>query len=166
LNNFHEYPIQHFLKSGCNKYNFRQVKVPGIAPYWNACVNVCILYIYSTYAKYFYFQIPGHIFFCCTENRDGDEGYSGFWLPYISVCRIYIQYTYIYTGVSIRGNTRYFYLPKIVFVKKYLSSTEIFLLLRVPIQLFGWNTRGGGGDPINRLNYATFLCHSNQNLDF
>ena len=89
---------------------------PPLVFYPNSCIGTRNKRNISVEDKYFYFQIPGHIFFCCTENRDGDEGYSGFWLPYISVCRIYIQYTYIYTGVSIRGNTRYFYLPKIVFV--------------------------------------------------
>ena len=33
LNNFHEYIIQHSLKSGGYKDHFRRVKVPGIAPY-------------------------------------------------------------------------------------------------------------------------------------
>jgi hypothetical protein len=36
LNNFHEYLIQHSLKSGGTKDHFRQVKVPGTAPYWKA----------------------------------------------------------------------------------------------------------------------------------
>jgi len=30
---FHEYLIQHSLKSGGTKDHFRQVKVPGTAPY-------------------------------------------------------------------------------------------------------------------------------------
>ena len=34
--NFHEYLIQHSLKSGGTKDNFRQVKVPDTAPYWEA----------------------------------------------------------------------------------------------------------------------------------
>jgi len=33
LNNFHEYLIQHSLKSRGTKDHFRQVKVPGTAPY-------------------------------------------------------------------------------------------------------------------------------------
>jgi hypothetical protein len=33
LNNFHEYHIQHSLKSGGIKDHFRRVKVPGNAPY-------------------------------------------------------------------------------------------------------------------------------------
>jgi hypothetical protein len=33
LNNFHEYLIQHSLKSGGNKDQFRQVKVHGTAHY-------------------------------------------------------------------------------------------------------------------------------------
>jgi hypothetical protein len=33
LNNFHEYLIQHSLKSGSTKDHFRRVEVPGIAPY-------------------------------------------------------------------------------------------------------------------------------------
>ena len=37
MNNFHEYLIQHSLKSGGAKDHFRQVKVPGTAPYWKAC---------------------------------------------------------------------------------------------------------------------------------
>ena len=32
-NNFHEYLIQHSLKSGGTKDHFRQVNVPGTAPY-------------------------------------------------------------------------------------------------------------------------------------
>ena len=38
VNNFHEYLIQHSLKSGDTKDHFRQVKWPGTAPYWNAWV--------------------------------------------------------------------------------------------------------------------------------
>ena len=30
----HEYLIQHSLKTGGTKYHFRQVKIPGTAPYW------------------------------------------------------------------------------------------------------------------------------------
>jgi hypothetical protein len=33
LNNFHEYLIQHSLKSGGTEDPFRQVKVPDTAPY-------------------------------------------------------------------------------------------------------------------------------------
>ena len=33
LNNFHEYTIQHSLKSGGTKDHFKRVKVPGTAPY-------------------------------------------------------------------------------------------------------------------------------------
>ena len=29
--------------SGCTKDNFKQVKVPGTAPYWKACINICII---------------------------------------------------------------------------------------------------------------------------
>ena len=35
--NFHEYLIQHSLKSGGTKDHFRWVKVPGTTPYWEAC---------------------------------------------------------------------------------------------------------------------------------
>ena len=35
-NNFHEYLIQHSLKSGISKDHFRWVKVPDTAPYWAA----------------------------------------------------------------------------------------------------------------------------------
>jgi hypothetical protein len=38
LNNFHEYLIQHSLKSGGTKDDFRWVQVPGTAPYWKVCV--------------------------------------------------------------------------------------------------------------------------------
>ena len=33
LNNFHEYLVQHSLKSGGTKDHFKRVKVPGTAPY-------------------------------------------------------------------------------------------------------------------------------------
>ena len=33
LKNFHEYLIQHSLKSGGTKDHFRQVKIPGTTPY-------------------------------------------------------------------------------------------------------------------------------------
>ena len=33
FNNFHEYLIQHYLKSGGTKDHVRWVKVPGTAPY-------------------------------------------------------------------------------------------------------------------------------------
>ena len=36
LNNFHEYLIQHSLKSGGTKDHFSRVKVPGTAPYRKA----------------------------------------------------------------------------------------------------------------------------------
>jgi len=36
FNNFHEYRIQHSLKSGGIKVNFRRVKVPGTTPYCKA----------------------------------------------------------------------------------------------------------------------------------
>jgi hypothetical protein len=37
LNNFHEYLIQHSLKSGGTKNHLRWVNVSGTAPYWKAC---------------------------------------------------------------------------------------------------------------------------------
>ena len=36
FNNFHEYLIQHSLKSGGTKDHFSRVKVPGTAPYRKA----------------------------------------------------------------------------------------------------------------------------------
>ena len=36
MKNFHEYLAQHFLKSGGTKDHFKQVKVPGTAPYGKA----------------------------------------------------------------------------------------------------------------------------------
>ena len=38
MNDFHEYLIQHSLKSGGTKDHFRQIQVPGTAPYWKACI--------------------------------------------------------------------------------------------------------------------------------
>jgi uncharacterized membrane protein len=38
LKNFHEYIIQHSLKSGGTKNYFRWAKVPGTAPYWKVKV--------------------------------------------------------------------------------------------------------------------------------
>ena len=36
---YHEYHnIQHSLKSGGTKYHVKQIKVPGTAPYWKACL--------------------------------------------------------------------------------------------------------------------------------
>ena len=37
LINFHEYFMQHSLKSGGTKDHFRRVKMPGTIPYWKAC---------------------------------------------------------------------------------------------------------------------------------
>ena len=39
LSNFHEYLVQHSLKSRGTKDHFRWVKVPGAAPYWKACMH-------------------------------------------------------------------------------------------------------------------------------
>jgi len=41
LNNFHEYLIQHSLKSGGTKDHSRRVKIPGTAPYRKACPLHC-----------------------------------------------------------------------------------------------------------------------------
>jgi hypothetical protein len=38
LNYFHEYLVQHSFKSDGTKDHFRWVKVPGTAPYWEACI--------------------------------------------------------------------------------------------------------------------------------
>ena len=40
MNNFQEYLIQHYLKSGGTKDHFRRIKVPGTAPYWKACKSL------------------------------------------------------------------------------------------------------------------------------
>jgi hypothetical protein len=45
---FHEYLIQHSLKSGGTKYHFRRVKVPGTTPYWKAC-NKFDTYLFFSY---------------------------------------------------------------------------------------------------------------------
>jgi hypothetical protein len=37
---FHEYLVQHSLKSGGTKDHFRSLKVPGTVPYWKACKSV------------------------------------------------------------------------------------------------------------------------------
>jgi hypothetical protein len=39
-NNFQEYLIQHYLKSGGTKDHFRRIKVPGTAPYCKACKSL------------------------------------------------------------------------------------------------------------------------------
>ena len=43
LNNFHEYLIQHSLKSRGTKDHLRRGKVPGTAPYWKACMHQIFL---------------------------------------------------------------------------------------------------------------------------
>ena len=45
LNNFHEYFIQHSLKSGGTKDHFRQVKVLGITLYWLGINLVYIIFL-------------------------------------------------------------------------------------------------------------------------
>ena len=39
LNTFDEYLTQHSLKWEGTKYHIRQVRVPGTAPYWKACMS-------------------------------------------------------------------------------------------------------------------------------
>ena len=46
LNNFHEYLVQHSLKSGGTKDHFRRVKIPGTAPYWNAHLCLVVPFIF------------------------------------------------------------------------------------------------------------------------
>ena len=44
LNNLHEYLIKHSLKSWGTKDHFKQVKVPGMAPYWKVCVLLLVIH--------------------------------------------------------------------------------------------------------------------------
>jgi len=43
---FNEYLIQHSLKSGGTEDHFRQVKIPGIDPYWKVwCLSLNVKFI-------------------------------------------------------------------------------------------------------------------------
>ena len=52
MNNFHEYLIQHSLKSGDTKDHFRQLKLPVIAPYWKACIHTKFYFEFSKEMSY------------------------------------------------------------------------------------------------------------------
>ena len=61
LKTFHEYLIQHSLKSRGTKDHCRRVKVPGSVPYWKACVNVKYFYHIIVYYRIEYFYFPNQV---------------------------------------------------------------------------------------------------------
>jgi len=75
LNIFHEYLIQHSLKSGGTKEHFRGVKVPGTTPYWKACWNVgnsfwCYFGDINDFCMVWLITSNMHAFWCIiSENR-------------------------------------------------------------------------------------------------
>ena len=63
---FHEYLIQHSLKSGGTKYTFRWVKIPGTAPYWKTCTSHTLLFLLKMSSSFV-------ILICQMKNNNHDH---------------------------------------------------------------------------------------------